>query len=88
MYNFTHQTCSVKSDNCIFVAGKFSNCKDWSSIPCKHILYCNMCAIRQEQMEVNVNITTMCGFYKTVCWEKEENSTSKKGDYSKRHKQR
>ena len=32
-YNLTRQTCSVKSKNCIFIAGNFSQCKDWSSIP-------------------------------------------------------
>ena len=64
-YNLTHQTCSVKSDNCIFVAGKFSKCKDWSNIPYKPIFYCNMCAIRQQTAEVSVNITTMCGSCKT-----------------------
>ena len=66
-YNLTHETCSVKSDNCIFEVGKYSKCKDWSSIQCKHIFYCNMCAIRQEQPGKDVNITTMCGFYKTHC---------------------
>ena len=48
-YNLTHQTCSVKSDNCIFVVGKFSKCKDWSSIPCKHI-FTSICVQYTKEM--------------------------------------
>ena len=85
-YNLTNQTCSVKNDNCIFEVGKYPKCKDWSSIPCKHNFYCNMCAIRQGQLGEDVNITTMCGFCKTHCQDTEESSMPKTGDFSKRHK--
>ena len=87
-YNLTHQTCSVKSKNCIFVAGNFSQCKDWSRIPYKHIWYCNMCAIRKGTTEVNVNITTMCGCCKTICQEDEDRSTPKTVHSRKRPKPR
>ena len=36
-YNSTHQTCSVKSENCIFVTSKLSDYKGWSGILYKNI---------------------------------------------------
>ena len=48
--------------------------------------YFNMCAIHKGNAKVNVNITTMCGPCKTDYQEKEEISTPKTGEYSKRYK--
>ena len=87
-YNLTHQICSVKSQNCIFLAGILCVCKDWSRIPCKHIWYCNMCAIRTGTTEVNVNIITMCGYCKTICQEDEDSSMPITMKSSKRRKPR
>ena len=83
-YKLTHQTCSEKSENCIFVTGKYSDYKGWSEIPYKNIFYYNMCAIRGRHLDENENITTMCGFCKLSCQHMEEKSRSTKGDYSKR----
>ena len=85
-YKLTHQTCSKKSENCIFVTGKYTDYKNWNTIPYKNIFYCNMCAIRGRHLEENENVTTMCGSCKLSCQEKEEMSTSSKGDRSERQK--
>ena len=87
-YKLIHQTYSVKSQNFIFLAGKVTVCKDWSRIPCKHIWYCNICAIRKGTTEVNVNITIMCGYCKTICQEDEDSSIPITMESSKRRKPR
>ena len=88
-YNLTHQTCSVKSKKCIFVSGEYSVCTDWSTVPWKHVWYCNMCAIRQrEEGHEHVNITSMCSYCKTKCQEDEDSSMQIDLVSSKRHKSR
>ena len=64
-YKLTHETCSVKSEKCIFLMDQYSGCKDWSSVSWKHVWYCNMCAIRRrEPKHEHVIITSMCSFAK------------------------
>ena len=53
-YQLTHQTCSVKSKNCIFVSGKYPASTAWSDVSWKHVWYCNMCAICQRKKDTNM----------------------------------
>ena len=88
-YKLTHQTCCVKSEKCIFLMDKYSGCKDWSSVPCKFVWYCNMCAIlRREPKHEHVIITSMCSFCKDTRQEKEDNNMPVSMQSSKRHKSR
>ena len=88
-YKLTHQTCCVKSEKCIFLRDKYSGCKDWSSIPCKFVWYCNMCAIREgEKGHEQVNITSMCSYCKTKCQDDEDSNMEMDLVSSKRHKSR
>ena len=74
-YNLTHQICSVKSMKCIFVLGKYSGCKDWITVPWKHVWYCIMCTIRQRDVgHEHVNVTSMCRYCKTICQDNEDSS--------------
>ena len=81
-YKLTDQTCSEKKENCIFVTGKYSHCEKWSEIPYKNIYYCNMCAVFERHKIKDEYVTTMCGYCKLSCQQKEEISTSSKGDHS------
>ena len=84
-YNLTHQTCSVKSEKCIFLMDQYSGCKDWSSVPWKHVWYCNMCAIRRrEPRHEHVIITSMCSFCKNTRQEKEDSNMPVSMQSSKR----
>ena len=62
-YKLTHQTCSVKSEKCIFKMDKYSGYTDWSRVHCSNVWYCNMCAILQRDPKYkHVIITSMCSF--------------------------
>ncbi len=88
-YNLTHQTCSEKSEKCIFTMDKYSRYTDWSKIPCSNVWYCNMCAIlRREEKYKHVIITSMCSFCKQICQEKEDNDMPKSNNESKRSRRR
>ena len=88
-YKLTHQTCCVKSEKCIFLMDKYSGCKDWSSVPCKFVWYCNMCAIlRREPKHEDVIITSMCSFCKDTRQEKEDSNMEKDCVSSKRSRPR
>ena len=88
-YKLTHQTCSVKSEKCIFLMDKYYGCKDWSSVPWKHVWYCNMCAIlRREPKHEHVIITSMCSFCKDTHQEKEDSNMTVSMQSSKRSRPR
>ena len=88
-YQLTHQICSVKSKNCIFVSGKYPASTDWSTVSWKHIWYCNTCAIRKQEKEHDdLTITSMCSYYEIICQEKEDIHMSKDMLTSQRQKSR
>ena len=88
-YKLTHQTCSVKSEKCIFLMDQYSGCKDWRKIPRKHVWYCNMCAIRQrEKKHKHLIITSMCGYCKDTRQEEEDRNMPVSAQSSKRRRPR
>ena len=88
-YNLTDQTCSVKSEKCIFLMDQYSGCKDWSNVPWKHVWYCNMCAIRRrEPKHKHVIITSMCSYCKNTRQEEEDRNMPVSMQSSKRRRPR